>query len=109
MLVASGLVSSDVEAKAVAQRHLVNKLSPAALDERIEALRLCGWNHTGLLMHDADRLIERSVLLDSLGCALGAVHPGCACPSQMQSIGTLPHGQSALAPLDLLAILQDPM
>ena len=78
MLVASGLVSSDAEAKAVAQRRPVNQLSPAALDERIEALRLCGWNHAGLLNYHADRLIERSVLLDSLGCVLGAVRPGCA-------------------------------
>ena len=84
MLVASGLVSSDAEAKAVAQKYQFSKLSPAVLDERSEALRLCGWKLAGLLIYDSDRLIERSVLLDSIGCVFGALRPGCARPSQMQ-------------------------
>ena len=75
MLVASGLVSSDAEAKAVAQRHAVNNLSSVVLGERIEALRLCGWHHAGLLAFDADRLIQRSTFRSSLRCVVVGVRP----------------------------------
>ena len=97
VLVASGLVSSDAEAKAVAKTRLVYKLSPAVLDERIEALRLCGWNHAGLklLPYDTARLIERSVFLDSLGCVLGALHLRMCLPQRDATV-TFPPCQSLL-------------
>ena len=80
MPVASGLVSSGAEAKAVAQRPLVSEQSLAALDKRCEAILLCGWTQAGLLRFDTDRLIERSVFLDALGCALFPVRPRmCSC------------------------------
>ena len=103
MLVASGLVSSDAEAKAVAQRYPVNHLSPAALDRRIEALRLCGWNHAGFLKYDADRLIERAVMLGALGCAL------CSPPDVLAPARCGRCAVCSSVSLKLLSSLQDPM